>query len=229
MLTFLSVSYFVCIPCILGETPHTVTVIAFDDLVDTVRPGDRIEVTGIFRALPKRTNPRLRTLKSIYKTEIDAVHFRRAEQGEDRLAAEEGGRAGASEVDRTVERTADNNSNSSEGGANDSATAKQFSPARLAEFYAFTAAGNAYERLVKSFAPSIWEMEDVKRGLLCLLFGGTIRKGTKKQREAARRRALGGLSSSSGSRESKAAFDLLGGEGSDNEVRLFETTYYGCD
>ena len=29
----------------------------------------------------------------------------------------------------------------------------------------------------KSFAPSIWEMADVKRGLLCLLFGGTIRKG----------------------------------------------------
>lgn len=27
-----------------GETPHTVTLFAFDDLVDTVRPGDRIEV-----------------------------------------------------------------------------------------------------------------------------------------------------------------------------------------
>ena len=27
-----------------GETPHTVTLYAFDSLVDTVRPGDRIEV-----------------------------------------------------------------------------------------------------------------------------------------------------------------------------------------
>lgn len=63
-------------------------------------------------------------------------------------------------------------------GTGADATVKQFSPARLREFYAFAAQGNAYDRLVKSFAPSIWEMDDVKRGLLCLLFGGTIRKGT---------------------------------------------------
>ncbi len=30
-----------------------------------------------------------------------------------------------------------------------------------------------YEKLVRSFAPSIWENEDVKKGLLCQLFGGT--------------------------------------------------------
>ena len=30
-----------------------------------------------------------------------------------------------------------------------------------------------YERLVSSLAPSIWEMEEVKRGLLCQLFGAT--------------------------------------------------------
>jgi DNA replication licensing factor MCM4 len=29
-----------------------------------------------------------------------------------------------------------------------------------------------YDRLVRSIAPSIWELEDVKRGILCLLFGG---------------------------------------------------------
>lgn len=28
-----------------GETPHTVSLFAFDDLVDSVRPGDRIEVS----------------------------------------------------------------------------------------------------------------------------------------------------------------------------------------
>lgn len=32
---------------------------------------------------------------------------------------------------------------------------------------------NIYERLVASLAPSVWEMEDVKKGLLCQLFGGT--------------------------------------------------------
>ena len=30
-----------------------------------------------------------------------------------------------------------------------------------------------YERLVSSLAPSIWEMEEVKKGLLCQLFGAT--------------------------------------------------------
>ena len=32
---------------------------------------------------------------------------------------------------------------------------------------------NIYEKLVASLAPSVWEMEDVKKGLLCQLFGGT--------------------------------------------------------
>lgn len=30
-----------------GETPYTLTIMAYDDLVDTVRPGDRIEVSWI--------------------------------------------------------------------------------------------------------------------------------------------------------------------------------------
>lgn len=33
-----------------GETPQTVHLCCYDDLVDSVRPGDRIEVTGIYRA-----------------------------------------------------------------------------------------------------------------------------------------------------------------------------------
>ena len=32
-----------------GETPHSVTLFAFDNLVDVARPGDRVEVTGILR------------------------------------------------------------------------------------------------------------------------------------------------------------------------------------
>jgi len=36
---------------ITGETPHSVNVFAFDDLVDVVKPGDRVEITGIFKAV----------------------------------------------------------------------------------------------------------------------------------------------------------------------------------
>ena len=31
---------------------------------------------------------------------------------------------------------------------------------------------NIYERLMASVAPSIWQLDDVKRGILCQLFGG---------------------------------------------------------
>jgi DNA replication licensing factor MCM4 len=33
--------------------------------------------------------------------------------------------------------------------------------------------GDIYEQLVKSLAPSIWELDDVKKGVLSQLFGGT--------------------------------------------------------
>ena len=43
-----------------GQTPHTVIVYAHDDLVDAVQPGDRVYVTGIYRAVPMRVNPKVR-------------------------------------------------------------------------------------------------------------------------------------------------------------------------
>lgn len=30
-----------------------------------------------------------------------------------------------------------------------------------------------YDKLTKSVAPSIWQMDDVKKGILCQLFGGS--------------------------------------------------------
>jgi DNA replication licensing factor MCM4 len=34
-----------------------------------------------------------------------------------------------------------------------------------------------YDVLVGSLAPSIWEMDDIKKGVLCLLFGGANQDG----------------------------------------------------
>ena len=62
-----------------GQTPHTVVVYAHNDLVDKVQPGDRITVTGIYRAVPLRVNPIVRNVKSVYRTHIDAVHFRKVD------------------------------------------------------------------------------------------------------------------------------------------------------
>ena len=57
-----------------GETPQTVSMCTWMDMVDVCKPGDRVEITGIYRASPVRFNPRHRTVRSIYKTYVDIVH-----------------------------------------------------------------------------------------------------------------------------------------------------------
>ncbi len=169
-----------------GETPHTVTIFAFDDLVDTVRPGDRVEVTGIFRAVPRRANPRQRSVRSVFKTYVDAIHFRRADLAS---AGEKEGLAGTEEGQTVVDARVGPDAPTIEDDAPGRVPASAFSDDQLRSFYAFAAGESVYERLTKSFAPSIWEMDDVKKGLLCLLFGGTVRtKGhTRRHRELVRR------------------------------------------
>lgn len=48
---------------------------AYEDLVDFVKPGDRVEVVGIYRAQGMRVNNNMRTLKNIYKTYIDVIGY----------------------------------------------------------------------------------------------------------------------------------------------------------
>ncbi|CAM9545469.1 unnamed protein product, partial [Discosporangium mesarthrocarpum] len=139
-----------------GETPHTATVFAFDDLVDAVRPGDRVEVTGIFRAVPKRSNPRQRVVRSVYKTYVDVIHFRSTESDADAEGhlGGEGGKEGES------------------GGPQGHGLERRFTPARVQQFKEVASDPNVYEKLISAIAPSIWELDDVKKGVLCQLFGG---------------------------------------------------------
>ena len=130
-----------------GETPHTTTLFAFDDVVDAVRPGDRVEVTGIFRAIPRRVHPRVRTCKSLFRTYIDSIHFRK--KGDER---------------DDVADVIDDDPSKPIG--------PQFSSDRIRQIERFARDGEApYEKLVRALAPSIYGMEDVKRGVLCMLFG----------------------------------------------------------
>ena len=39
-----------------GETPININLCCYDDLVDCVKPGDRCEIVGIFRAASQRIN-----------------------------------------------------------------------------------------------------------------------------------------------------------------------------
>ena len=57
----------------------------FDDLVDQAKPGDRVEVTAVYRAVPIRMSSTRRTLKSVYKTYLDIIT---REKGRGRLDEE---------------------------------------------------------------------------------------------------------------------------------------------
>ncbi|EYU42590.1 hypothetical protein MIMGU_mgv1a0019152mg, partial [Erythranthe guttata] len=50
-----------------GGTPHTVSLLMHDKLVDAGKPGDRVEVTGIYRAMSVRIGQTQRSVKSIYQ------------------------------------------------------------------------------------------------------------------------------------------------------------------
>ncbi len=143
-----------------GETPYTVTLFAFDDLVDSVRPGDRLEVTGVFRAVPRRLDPKRRVVRSIYKTYVDTIHLRRANMDDDDVTSEN------NKIDNDMDMAV-------QDPLKKVVEDQTFTPERIAEFRSFAAEGSCYERLVASFAPSIWELDDVKRGALALLLGGS--------------------------------------------------------
>ncbi|XP_077226022.1 minichromosome maintenance (MCM2/3/5) family protein isoform X2 [Tasmannia lanceolata] len=138
-----------------GGTPHTVSLLMHDKLVDTGKPGDRVEVTGIYRAMSVRVGPTQRTVKSLFKTYIDCLHLKKTDksrmQAEDLMENEDG----------------------ANGAENDGPTDFEDKVEQLKELSKLP---DIYDRLTRSLAPNIWELEDVKKGLLCQLFGGNALK-----------------------------------------------------
>lgn len=63
-----------------GETPQTIHLCAYEDLVDYVRPGDRVEITGIYKAMGVRVNSNKRVLKNIYRTYVDVMNYVKADK-----------------------------------------------------------------------------------------------------------------------------------------------------
>jgi predicted RNA-binding Zn-ribbon protein involved in translation (DUF1610 family) len=148
-----------------GQTPASVISFCFDDLVDCVKPGDKVEVTGVLRAQPVKVHPKISKVKSIYKTYLDVIHFKR-------ITGMEAGR------NRDEERVG------REGGGMTS----RFTPQRIDELKALSKRHDIYDILVASLAPSIWELDNVKRGVLCMLFGGSNRRVKKGYAEKQRKK-----------------------------------------
>ncbi|KAL1721505.1 MCM2/3/5 family-domain-containing protein [Schizophyllum commune] len=149
-----------------GQTPHTVSLSVYDELVDVSKPGDRLVVTGIFRSVPVRVNPRQRTLKSLFKTYLDVVHIKLGTDGTlgfDKSTRPAGG-------DRIPGVGGVGDGQDSEAEREGLQTKRSELEAKLRQL---SQRPDIYELLSRSLAPSIWEMDDVKKGILLQLFGGT--------------------------------------------------------
>ncbi|XP_043708662.1 DNA replication licensing factor MCM4 [Telopea speciosissima] len=138
-----------------GGTPHTVSLLMHDKLVDAGKPGDRVEVTGIYRAMSVRVGPAQRTVKSLFKTYIDCLHLKKTDKSrmraEDPMDIDNGSRNNDEEFPLDYEQ-------------------------KVEQLKELAKQPDIYDRLTRSLAPSIWELDDVKKGLLCQLFGGSALK-----------------------------------------------------
>jgi DNA replication licensing factor MCM4 len=161
-----------------GQTPHTVSLCAYDELVDLVKPGDRVVVTGIFRSIPVRLNPRQRSIKSLFKTYVDVVHVKRtnvARMGYDQTTRGGEGRppgVGVGGEDDEEEGLSHADRMDIEGDA-DEAQPLSRNAEMEDKLRELSRRPDIYDTLSRSLAPSIWEMDDVKKGILLQLFGGT--------------------------------------------------------
>ncbi|KAJ6409804.1 hypothetical protein OIU84_009319 [Salix udensis] len=139
-----------------GGTPHTVSLLMHDKLVDAGKPGDRIEVTGIFRAMSVRVGPTQRTVKSLFKTYVDCLHIKKTDTS--RMSAEDPMELDSCNGSRRIDEDF------------------QFDEVKIQQLKELSKQPDIYDRLTRSLAPNIWELDDVKRGLLCQLFGGNALK-----------------------------------------------------
>ncbi|CCE62733.1 hypothetical protein TPHA_0D00920 [Tetrapisispora phaffii CBS 4417] len=146
-----------------GQTPHSISLCVYDELVDSCRAGDRIEVSGTFRSVPVRVNQRQRALKSLYKTYIDVVHIKKVSDkrmGVDTSTIEQ----------ELLQNKIDNN---------EVQEVRPVSDEDIRKIKELSEQDDIYEILSRSIAPSIYELEDVKKGILLQLFGGANKTFTK--------------------------------------------------
>ncbi|KAI9596769.1 MCM2/3/5 family-domain-containing protein [Syncephalis fuscata] len=138
-----------------GQTPHTVSLCMYDDMVDVAKPGDRLEVTGIYRGLPVRVNPRQRTVKTLFRTYLDIVHVKKVDKKR-------------VQPDKTLI-----NDHEFVPDYDESDELQELDANETDQVVGLSRRVDIYDLLARSLAPSIYEHDDVKKGILLQLFGGT--------------------------------------------------------
>merc|ERR1719174_3181473 len=149
-----------------GETPQNVAICCYDDLVDSVRPGDRVEVTGIYRASPVHSQRGFKTLNAVYRTSIDAIAI--VPEQKSRVEMDDDEEWCLGEAPKMSEGKDLDPEYVGEEGARINKQIRELAAEQDAN-----GKSTIMDKLVQSFSPSIYEEDEVKKGLLCQLFGGT--------------------------------------------------------
>ncbi|KAJ1896032.1 MCM DNA helicase complex subunit [Kickxella alabastrina] len=134
-----------------GQLPRGVDVLLDGDLVDAVKPGDRVALVGVYRALGGRATT---AASAIFRTVLVANAVRVFGAGS--LAA---GGGSAREV----------NARAAAGGV---PGALALTDSDIRNIRAVAKRGDAYELLAQSLAPSICGHAEIKRAMLLQLLGG---------------------------------------------------------
>ncbi|KAI3382494.1 hypothetical protein SNEBB_001114 [Seison nebaliae] len=127
-----------------GQSPRTIMLCLHKELIDSVNPGDRVHCTGIYRA---------------------------------HLIAENSGRRGTSSSLAKFKMFLDvlhiMKENELKSSINVGENEETFNSEQITKFLKFSKNPNIYDILSNSIAPSVFGYENVKKGLLLQLFGGT--------------------------------------------------------
>eukprot|EP00397_Hematodinium_sp_SG-2012_P007344 GEMP01007388.1.p1 GENE.GEMP01007388.1~~GEMP01007388.1.p1 ORF type:complete len:741 (+),score=161.08 GEMP01007388.1:278-2500(+) len=152
-----------------GETPQTIQAYCFDDLYDTLRPGDRCEIVGVYRAAGVRVHPTWSNVKVDFRTYVDVIS----------ATVDSENTRGQPLLDNNDEIVPLSNMYDLDKNLVGLEEAGVNSDIRLAaqkrdeEGYL-----TITKRLIDSIAPSIHDNEHVKKGLLVQLFGGSRKNFT---------------------------------------------------
>ncbi|KAK4752091.1 hypothetical protein SAY87_020889 [Trapa incisa] len=138
-----------------GRTPHTVSLLLHDKLVDAAKPGDRVEITGVYRAMSVRVSPIHRTVKSLFKTYVDCLHVKKTNKS--RMLTDD-----SMEFDNGFSRIEEDT---------------PFTEQMVKQLKELSKQPDIYERLTKSLAPNIWELDDLLGGNALTLPSGASFRG----------------------------------------------------
>jgi len=157
-----------------GETPQTMKVYIFDEMFDRLRPGDRTEIVGVYRASKMRISPTWSNVKADYRTYMDVLSTSNLDGSSSNTFKPERCKDEKDEEDMEDIPLSDTRDLEPAKVGPEAAVENSLIRCEAAEKDQHGRL-TITQKLIDSIAPSIYENQHVKKGLLAQLFGGTSR------------------------------------------------------